>query len=224
MVLGGLAAAGGCSGNSIVIGGDPNGEGATSGAEASGGSDFVTGGNGGNGGTFITGGTGATGGAIGPRGGAPYGGTTGVNGGTSTIPGSGGVSGTGIAEGGEGGVVDAYPRVFWEGGQGYRTACPTWGDTRGFTCWNYSSGMTHACTLDGSSYCNACSCAVPCETSADCPAALTGQRAACLSSTTNVPSCFVLCEARTHCPTGMTCMSHPGSGEMVCAWWSDRVD
>ena len=223
-----LAAMSGCSGRSIVIGGDPNGEGGTvvtGGAFASGG--VTAGGAFGSGGvsiggTFPNGGS-SIGGSI-PVGGSvggPYGGTSiggSALGGTSTI--TGGTSGAG--PGGEG-AVDPYPRVFWEMGQGYRNACPQWGDIWGFTCWNHQDSVSASCSLDGSPYCNACSCAVPCGVEGECPESLDGFAAACLSAPMNVATCFVLCRNGAGCPGGMTCSTHPGNGELVCVWVTDRT-
>jgi hypothetical protein len=180
---------------------------------------FPTGGSNG-GGVFPTGGS--NGGGVFPTGGTPITGGTGY-GGTGA---QGGASGSGFAVGG-GGNVEPYPRVAWEMGQGYRSACPRWGDTWGFTCWHHTeANESESCTLDGSVFCNACSCAVPCETSADCPTTIAGDEAACLAAPTNVPSCFVLCYPSTPrlCPDDMTCSRHPGTGDFVCVWVSDAVE
>jgi hypothetical protein len=214
----------------MVIGEDPiqqpPSSAPTGGAFANGGT-HATGGVFPTGGSFITG----TGGAV--NGGTStgvFGGTTAsggaatggaVNGGTTTSTGGqGGSSGSSITEGGEG-SVDPYPRVSWDMGQGYRSACPRWGDTWGFTCWHFADEQeSQSCTLDGSVYCNACSCAVPCETSNDCPPTLAGEEAACLAAPLNVPSCFVLCHPSTPkpCPDGTRCSRHPGTNEFVCIW------
>jgi hypothetical protein len=229
-----LALIGGCGGSSIVIGGDPNGEGgelvtgaaATGGANAGGafpnggvsvGGSFSAGGSLGVGGSSF-GGTSTYGGASGAfttGGSTAQGGTSVLTGGTS------GSAGSDVGPGGEGNF-DPYPRVFWEMGQGYRSSCPRWDDVWGFTCWNHQDSVSGSCSLDGSPFCNACSCAVPCGLEAECPESLSGFAARCLSAPMNVASCFVLCRDGT-CPTGMTCSMHPGNGELVCVWVSDRV-
>ena len=234
IALGALAVAVGCSGRSVVIGEDPNETGpisAPTGGVFGGGGTPITGGAFPTGGTVITGGTfpiggtstGAFGGTLAYGGTSAYGGASiggAVNGGTNIVTG-------GTAGSGDGGIVDPYPRVLWEMGQGYRNACPRWGGTWGFTCWHYSdTNRSESCTLDGSVFCNACSCAVPCETSADCPPTLAGDEAACLAAPTNVPSCFVPCYPSTPklCPDGMTCSQHPGTGDFVCVWVSDAAE
>ena len=225
--LGLLAVMGGCSGRSIVIGGDPSGEGggaATGGVTAGG--AFPNGGvtaggafpNGGAsiGGTFPAGGSVGTSGA--PFGGSSIGGS--ALGGTGTL--TGGTGGSDIGPGGDGNF-DPYPFVSWQEGQGYRSACPEWDDVWGFTCWNHQDGVSTSCGLDGSPYCNACSCAVPCVPSVECPKSLSGDEARCLAAPTNAPSCFVTCNPGKGCENGMTCSQHPGTGDFVCVWVSDRT-
>ena len=138
-----------------------------------------------------------------------------MNGGTSTL---GGTSGSGTAEGGEAGF-DPYPPVAWENGQGYRNACPRYGDFWGFTCWNYETD-TRSCKPSGDPYCNACSCSAPCQSAPDCPYSVTGARADCIASATTAKSCFVVCDD-TECPTGMTCTPYPGAARRVCVWVSE---
>jgi hypothetical protein len=205
LVFGALVAlADGCSGRSIVIGGDPLGSGGNGGSDTGG----VVGGGvasaAATGGVFGLGGSSAPGGSSIPVGG--------------TAPASGGST----AEGGADGVVDPYPRVAYEDGQGYRRSCPQSESAWGFTCWNFDN-QPHACQPSGDPYCNACSCAVPCETSADCPAGITGQPAECIGSATTVKSCFLVCtEGDPPCPLGMTCSLYPGVYTDVCVWLSEK--
>jgi hypothetical protein len=197
-----LLVASACSGRSLSLGGDPLALSSTQG--------------GGTGGT-ITGGTGAVeaGGVGGTTGGT--GGTTGGTGGTAgviLIPGNGG-SGAEAATGGA--DHNPYPLVTWQDGQGYRGVCPEYDDTSGFTCWNEASGSSNTCALDGTPICNACSCAIPCDESADCPLGLGGETAVCVGTSSNVKSCFLSCEG-VDCPLGMGCSTYPGEGSRVCLW------
>ena len=218
----GAGAASGCSGRSVVvIGGEPTGGTSSGGTPATAGVAPT-------GGVFATGGDVATGGVgVGgafPTGGVPYGGTStstggSVNGGTSTI--AGGTSGA-TAEGGADGF-DPYPPVAWDGGQGYRNACPQYADFWGFTCWNYVNDATgtRSCELDGEPYCNACSCSAPCESAPDCPYSVTGAKSDCIASATTAKSCFVVCDDEP-CPSGMTCTSYPGVARRVCVWVAEE--
>ncbi|HEX6764188.1 MAG TPA: hypothetical protein VF103_01895 [Polyangiaceae bacterium] len=219
-----VALAHGCSGRSIVIGGDPLGAGGTDAASVvTGGGGVVSGGafptgGVGVGGTIPVGGTQATGGfVVGGAGGAlATGGTTIPVGGTSSAV-------CGYNEGGEGnaeGIFDPYPCVAYEDGEGYRRSCPRYEDTWGFTCFA-NGGLS--CSPNGNPYCAACSCAVPCETGADCPLGITGQPADCIGSETLAKSCFLLCidgESGVECPRGMTCTRYPGVDRDVCVWVS----
>lgn len=178
-----------CGGRELSIGGDPA---------------LLSVGSSGNAGSvgFATGG--ATGGAT----------ATGGTGGTVGIHGSGGT----FDIGGSGGAGDdPYPPVTWQNGQGYRDVCPEHDDVSGFTCWHEDSGTGTTCGLDGSPTCNACSCAVPCEESSDCPLGQFGEAATCVGSDTNVKSCFLACE-EDRCPTGMSCSTYPGKTDRVCVW------
>jgi hypothetical protein len=210
-VAGFVSAGPGCSGRSIVIGGDPLDSGDDldrSGSSSSGGA-FVSGG---SGGSVVTGGVG-----IGGASGTP------ATGGT-LVPTGGAVSSTGGAqsvEGGADGVGDPYPRVAWEEGQGYRRSCPRYDDgTWGFTCWNVSGAGTNSCGIDGSPYCNACSCAVPCGPD-PCPFGLDGHPAICVGTETTQNTCFLECDDEA-CPTGMTCARFPGTVVDVCVWVSEQ--
>ena len=193
----------GCSARSLVIGGDPlgdEGDGATGGAggtSASGGAIMVSG----------SGGAQASGGSIIPAGG------------TSPSIGGSAIQGGVGADGGSGDAVDPYPRVSWESGQGYRRSCPRYDDAWGFTCWHFD-GETHGCRPSGDPYCNACMCALPCETGDDCPNGITGHEADCIASATTTPSCFLVCDDGP-CPTGMECTKYPGADRFVCMWLSE---
>jgi hypothetical protein len=190
----------GCSARSIVIGGDPLGDGGELGAAAMGGIAA--------GGTFAggSGGTPASGGTLSPIAGA------------STSTGGSGTQG-GVGAGGGGDAVDPYPRVSWEDGQGYRRSCPRHDDAWGFTCWNFEA-ETRGCRPNGDPYCNACMCAVPCDGGRDCPRGTTGHEADCISSATTTPSCFLVCDDGI-CPTGMKCTKYPAADRFVCMWLSE---
>lgn len=182
------AAASGCSGRSVVIGGDPFGEaeqsetGGFSGSVSSGGSGL-------GGGSLSVGGTPSTAGRA--------------------------------ATGGTGGLFDPYPLVAWEEGQGYRHSCPHYDEVWGFTCWNFADGP-RSCRSSGDPYCNACSCAVPCEDGTDaCPPGVTGHPAICVSSATTIRSCFLAC-SDGGCPAGMTCSRYPGADRQVCVWVNEQ--
>jgi len=191
VVLAGAA----CSGRELVLGGDPNGLSSTAGA--------------GN-----TAGTGGVGGAIAGTGG------TAATGGTTYVPvggtgGTAGIGGTGIIVAGAGN--DPYPPVAYDDGQGYRTNCPEYGGTWGFTCWHDENGTSATCGLDGTPTCNACSCAVPCGPRDECPSGKNGEPAICVTSTTTVKSCFIDCD-ESDCPLGMVCSDYPGTAAHVCMW------
>ena len=192
----------GCNARSIVIGGDPLGD-ADDGA-----STPAMGGLSGNG-TFVggSGGSLASGGTL-----IPFGGKSSSTGGSVA-------QGGGAAEGGGADVLDAYPRVSWEDGQGYRRSCPRYDDAWGFTCWNFE-GETRGCRPDGNPYCNACMCAVPCDGGRDCPRGITGHQADCISSATTTPSCFLVCDDGI-CPAGMACTKYPAADRFVCMWLSE---
>ncbi len=177
----------GCSGRDLVIGGDPEREAAQTPAAGSSGTDAGTGG--------AAGSSSAGSGAV--------------------IGSSGGSSGAG-AEGGAPTGDDPYPPVAWENGTGYRTSCPSYENTWGFTCWSLSDVAT-SCETDGDPPCNACSCAVPCDQDADCPLGRNGEAAVCAGSSTTVRSCFISCEGDP-CPTGMSCSDYPGGTARVCSW------
>lgn len=194
-----------CSGRELSLGGDPalfsvgssgSAGSFTTGAGGSGAGGGVVG-SGGSGGSFITGGAG---GAVPPSG----------TGGSFDLGGS-----SGVAEGGAG--DDPYPLVTWQDGQGYRGVCPEHDGTSGFTCWHESSGTGTTCAIDGSPFCNACSCAIPCERASDCPSGRLGEPAGCFGSSTNVSSCFLTCDAGP-CPLGMACSTYPGTNDRVCLW------
>ena len=188
------AVAAGCSGRSVVIGGDPLGD---AGEPATGG--FTS--PGGFAGAFSSGGTGFGGSTLFPVGGAQ---ATGGNG----------------AVAGDGGAFDPYPLVAWEEGQGYRSSCPHYDEVWGFTCWNFQSGP-RSCSPSGDPYCNACSCAVPCDDQThSCPSGVTGHPAICVASATTMRSCFLACSDGV-CPTGMTCSRYPGADQQVCVWVSE---
>ena len=197
------AVASGCSGRSVVIGGDPFGEGDGS----AGGGTLPVAGGAGLGGSFSSGGSGGT--------------TSTGFGGSSLLP-IGGNSATGgdPATGGEGGIFDPYPPVAWEVGPGYRRSCPHYDEIWGFTCWNFE-GETRSCKPSDDPYCNACSCAVPCEDETHaCPPGVTGHPAVCVSSPTTMRSCFLSCDDG-RCPTGMACSRYPGADRQVCVWISE---
>jgi hypothetical protein len=182
------AAASGCSGHSVVIGGDPFGE---AGQPSSGGA-------------------------------LPGGGFSGSSSSGDSGFGGGSLGGTGgqSAAGGAGGLFDPYPLVAYEGGQGYRHSCPHYDEVWGFTCWNFADGP-RSCKPSGDPYCNACSCAVPCEDGTDaCPPGVTGHPAICVSSATTMRSCFLGC-SDGNCPAGMTCSRYPGAERQVCVWVSE---
>lgn len=188
-----------CGGRELSLGGDPV---------------SLTLGASGHAGTFGPGSGGASGGV----------GGTGGTGGPSSPSGTGGIT---IGSGGSGGTAaeastggagdDPYPPVTWKNGQGYRGVCPEYDDTSGFTCWHEDSGTGTTCALDGSPVCNACSCAIPCDESSDCPSGQLGEPATCVGSDTNVKSCFLACE-EDGCPTGMSCSTYPGKSDRVCVW------
>ncbi|HEX6273934.1 MAG TPA: hypothetical protein VFZ53_12890 [Polyangiaceae bacterium] len=186
------------------------------------------------GGTIPTGGTIVTGGTA--SGGPPYGGTSTFGGtsgavsvggslpggtgpaGASAFGGTGGTSGV-TGEGGNGDDFDPYPEVGWEGGSGYRYACPRYGDFWGFTCWNYELTLgSRSCRPDGNPYCNACSCSVPCETASECPAGPHSGTPDCIASSTTAKSCFLTCDYPNRCPSNMTCTTYPGTNRNVCMW------
>jgi hypothetical protein len=182
-----------CSGRELSLGGDPSGL-----TVGSGGTDGVAAGNGG-----------------GP--------VSGGSGGANSTAGTGGFSlqlggSAGSAGASSGGAGDRnYPPVRWGNGEGYRNVCPEYDGTSGFTCWYEEAGVGTTCAADGSPGCNACSCAVPCERTSDCPAGTRGEQAICLGSDTNPKSCFLSCD-EGGCPIGMTCSSYPGSEDRVCMW------
>lgn len=231
LALGSVGVAQGCSGRSVEIGGDPRPEGGTvSGGAFSGGATtggaFPTGGvsgaftSGGVSGAFPVGGTPASGGVFltGGTSGSANGGSV-ISGGTAGASTNGGTAGV-TGEGGDDGV-DHYPPVEWGDGQGYRSSCPEYDTGWGFTCWNYEGG-TRSCSPNGSPYCNACSCAVPCETQHECPRGITGAPADCIASATTAKSCFLVCDLTMVCPTGMTCVRYPGTERDVCMWVTEE--
>jgi hypothetical protein len=197
------AAAPSCSGRSVVTGGAP----ASGGAFSSGGA-LVSGG---VAGSTVTGGVG-----IGGASGTPAAGG-------SLIPvGGASTGGSQTAEGGEGSVVDPYPRVAWEDGQGYRRSCPQYDGVWGFTCWHFDGGPgSSSCSPTGDPYCNACSCAIPCGSLVECPRGVGQHEAVCIGTSDTVLSCFLYCPDGI-CPAGMTCMRYPGGADKVCVWVSEQ--
>jgi hypothetical protein len=156
---------------------------------------------------------------------ATGGGTTaGTAGGVAT---GGTASGRGGSQTGGAPSNDPYPRVEWEGGNGYIRNCPAFAGTHGFLCW-HSDGVGSEFCGDGET-CNACFCMVPCDGPSgfpECPRGLTGTaRPACVHETpTTVGFCGLECDASSSCPDGMTCASYPELPELsirLCVWLTE---
>jgi hypothetical protein len=142
---------------------------------------------------------------------------------------TGGTAGDGTTSGGRGSQTggssssDPYPRVEWEGGNGYMESCPAFPTSHGFLCWHFDGVASELC--QDPLTCNACLCSVPCDRPGgvpECPRGLAGTaRPACVHETpTTVGQCMLECDSAS-CPDGMTCTPYPELSISVCMWLAE---
>jgi hypothetical protein len=98
--------------------------------------------------------------------------------------------------------------------------------------WRADRFTSSVCDDDDRASCNACLCAVQCESDDDCSPGLRGSDAVhrCLGSAlpgvVGPKKCLLTCDGGETCPSGMQCVHIWEYGHRVCAWIShgDRCE
>jgi len=108
---------------------------------------------------------------------------------------------------------DPYPFCQRTGSPDLLDFCPPGPSSHGALFWHADRRSSEYC--DGSS-CNACLCALDCETDSDCPAPTSGTAVAECSYPTGL--CLLACDDGQLCPDGMYCAHNLEADRFMCAW------